>query len=42
MLKKKYREAIIIFKRAVDKNPENTLGKNNLAWAMDELEKAVK
>jgi hypothetical protein len=41
MLKNSTDEAIAMFQKAISTNPENTLAKNNLAWAQDVKAKAT-
>jgi tetratricopeptide (TPR) repeat protein len=42
MLKQQVEDAVALFKKAVQLNPDDQLSKNNLAWAMSELEKKKK
>ena len=42
MMKNQVDDAIAVFKKAVENNPDDQLSKNNLAWAMSEKAKAVK
>jgi superkiller protein 3 len=42
MMKNQVEDAVAIFKKSVEGNPEDQLSKNNLAWAMEELGKLKK
>lgn len=42
MMKKQFDDAIALFKKASEMEPENQIAKNNLAWALDEKGKLKK
>jgi tetratricopeptide (TPR) repeat protein len=39
MMKNQYDDAIALFKKVIELDPNNQLAKNNLAWGMDEKNK---